>query len=216
MLRYQDVGKFPPRGRECALIGGDFQASLQRLGIARGGGMLLRGALAISVVAICVAGAAAPAMAQTYPAPPRQILPQQVRPLPPVAEADDDDLLPPYDPPAGYRQQGVPDRYYALPPRGYEPAPAPQFGRRAYPEDVEPAPLPPGSIYREPPPGYEPIDPRSRIGRPNYGAPPPNYGAAPPPNYGAAPPPNYGAAAPSAPQEALRPPMSIGPNQEDL
>src|SRR5204863_1260666 len=62
----------------------------------------------------------------------------------------------------------------------------------------------------------------SRIGRPNYGAPPPNYGAqpnygaAPPPNYGAAPPPNYGAAAPSAPQEALRPPMSIGPNQEDL
>jgi lipoprotein-anchoring transpeptidase ErfK/SrfK len=163
--------------------------------------MLLRATLAVTVLTVgCLIGAAVPAVAQFYP--PRQIQPLPVRPLPPV-EADDD-LLPPYDPPPGYRQPGPQDRY-ALPPRGYEPSPGPQFGRRApgYPEDAEPNPSPPGYIYREPPPGYEPIDPRSRIGRP--GIAPPNYGA-PPPNYGAAPPPPT--------QDALRPPMSIGPQDE--
>jgi len=162
--------------------------------------MLLRTTLALTVLAIGLAGVAAPAAAQNYP---RQIQPLPVRPLPPADVADDD--LPPYDPPPGYRQPGPQDRY-ALPPRGYEPQPpGPQFGRRApaYPEDVEPTLAPPGNIYREPPPGYEPIDPRSRIGRPNYGTQPPNYGAAPPPE--------------SQPgtQDALRPPLSIGP-QDDV
>jgi lipoprotein-anchoring transpeptidase ErfK/SrfK len=177
--------------------------------------MSVRAAAAFAIFALGLAGAVEPAAAQIFLPGSR---PVPVRPLLPPVDVETE--VSPYDSPPGYRQPGTPERY-ALPPPGYEPPPAPmrpQYGRRApiYPDDAEPAPVPPGSIYREPPPGYEPIDPRARIGRPNYGT-PPNYDSAPP-TYGAPPtytppPQNYGAA-PVAPQEALRPPLSIGP-QED-
>ena len=194
--------------------------------------MLVRSAAALTLFVIGLAGCIAPVVAQVYPPASR---PLPLRPLPPVVDQDDD--ASPTDLSPGYRQP-TPERY-VLPPPGYDPQPSPlrpQFGRRAYPEDDVP-PVPPGLIYREPPPGYEPIDPRTRIGRPNYnapptyspppptyrappptyGAPPPGIGAEPPSNYDVAPPPNYGVApAPNygAPQEALRPPMSIGPPED--
>src|SRR5438045_2904119 len=124
--------------------------------------MLMRATLAI--IAIGVAASVQTVAAQPYSYPPGSRAVQS-RPLPPI-EANDD--VPQYDP--GYRQPGASERY-ALPPPGYDPPPRPQYGRRAYPDD-EPLPVPPASIYRDqPPPGYEPIDPRVRMGRPNYGAP---------------------------------------------
>jgi len=123
--------------------------------------MLLRAAAAVSVLLIGLAGSAEPVLAQFFP----QFQPAPMRPLPPV-EVEDDDVAP-YDPP-------------------------PSYGRRApvYRGEVESNALPPPGIYREPPPGYEPVDPRVRVGRPNYGV-------APPPQ-----------------DDGLRPPLSIGPGQQ--
>ena len=152
--------------------------------------MLLRAAAAVSVLLIGLAGSAAPALAQFFPSPP-QFLPPGMRPLPPVEVEDDE--VPPYDPPPGYRQPGAPGPY-ALPPRGVDPGPPAQYGRGgpAYQGGVESNALPPPGVYREPPPGYEPVDPRFRTGRPNYSVAPP-----------------------AAEDDGLRPPMSIGPGQQE-
>jgi lipoprotein-anchoring transpeptidase ErfK/SrfK len=154
--------------------------------------MLLRAAFAVSVLLIGLAGSAPPALAQFFPSAP-QYLPPAMRPLPPVEIEDDE--VPPYDPPPGYRQPGAPGTY-ALPPRGIEPPV--QYGRggqiyqrgQVYQGEVESNALPPPGIYREPPPGYEPIDPRFRTDRPNYSV------------------------APPAQDDGLRPPMSIGPSEQ--
>jgi lipoprotein-anchoring transpeptidase ErfK/SrfK len=122
--------------------------------------MLLRTAAAVSVLVIGLVGSTGPVLAQFFP----QFQPPPVRPLPPVAVEDDD--VAPYDPP-------------------------PVYGRRGpvYRGEVESNALPPPGIYREPPPGYEPVDPRVRVGRPNYNVAPPQ-------------------------DDGLRPPMSIGPGQQ--
>src|SRR5215204_6449936 len=122
--------------------------------------MLLRAAAAVSVLVIGLAGSAEPVLAQFFP----QFQPPPVRPLPPL-EVEDDDAAP-YEPPPGY-------------------------GRRApvYRGEVESNALPPPGVYRDPPPGYEPVDPRVRTGRPNYNV------------------------APGPQDNGLRPPMSIGPGQ---
>jgi len=121
-------------------------------------------------------------------------LAQFIPPGPPVAlpppfrslpPVNDEDL-PPYDPPPGYRS-GPPQTYEreALPPPG-------PYGHAtpAYPRDQVYAP-PPGG-YREalPPPGYEPM-PQGPAGRPQYGAVPP-----------------------SQHDDGLRPPMGVGPGQQ--
>jgi lipoprotein-anchoring transpeptidase ErfK/SrfK len=152
--------------------------------------MLLRAATAVSVVLLGLAGSG-PAVAQFFPSAP-QLLPSPFRPLPPVEIEDQE--APAYDPAPGYGRQPGPGPYAA--PRG-EPAP-PQYGRRpVYQGEVESNALPPPGAYGdqppgygEPPPGYEP-DPRYRTGRPNYGV-----------------------QQPPVPQDGMRPPMSIGPEQE--
>ncbi len=149
--------------------------------------MLVRAAAAVTVLLIGLGGSAGLALAQFFPPAPPQVLPPPLR-LPPPIEDDD---LSPYDPPPGYGRPASPGPY-ALPPRANEPIyvpPPPQYGRRGgYPEDSEPYGAPP--VYRELPPGYEPVDPRSRGGRP---------GAQPAPGQ----------------QDAIRPPMSIGPERDD-
>src|SRR3954470_20523762 len=137
--------------------------------------MLLRTAAAVSVLVIGLVGSAGPVLAQFFP----QFQPPPVRPLPPVAVEDDD--VAPYDPP-------------------------PVYGRRApvYRGEVESNALPPPGVYREPPPGYEPVDPRVRVGRPNYNVAPPQDDGLRPPKQPVAPP--RGAPPP--------PPMSIGPGQQ--
>jgi lipoprotein-anchoring transpeptidase ErfK/SrfK len=114
--------------------------------------------------------------------------PADVRPLPPVADNDRD--LPPYDPPPGYRQ--APESYQ--PPRTYqqETLPPPGGGYThatpAHPQGREPVYAPaPSGVYREPPPGYQPI-PHGPGGRPQIGAVPP-----------------------SQRDDGIRPPMVIGP-----
>ena len=167
------------------------------------------------------------AFAQYYPSqayPPQQAYPRPYRPLPPLAAADDD--LPPYDQPM---VQGRP-----LPPAAVgrdviEPLPPPglPLGRRG----VEEAELPPpGVVYREPPPGYIPVDPSARVARPYYGAPPdaavPPPGAAPqgqtPQGQGFEPaaagtrpyyPPGMQPPAAANDPDAVRPPLAIGPGQ---
>src|SRR5262245_47503003 len=134
-----------------------------------------------------------PALAQFFPMPAPQ------RPQPP-ADVDDDDS-PTYDP--RYGRVPPPGSYGS--PRGNDPSygvpSGQQYGRGGYPQDVESSPLPPpgggGGGYREPGgyreapvPGYEPIDPRNRVARPNYGEPVPGYEPIDPrdrvarPNYG--------------------------------
>jgi lipoprotein-anchoring transpeptidase ErfK/SrfK len=113
-----------------------------------------------------------------------------------------------------------------------EPLPPPglPLGRRG----VEEAELPPpGVVYREPPPGYIPVDPSSRVARPYYGAPPdaavPPPGAAPqgqtprgqvpqgfePAAAGTRPyyPPGMQPPAAANDPDAVRPPLAIGPGQ---
>jgi lipoprotein-anchoring transpeptidase ErfK/SrfK len=128
-------------------------------------------------------------LAQYYP--PAQAYPPPAhgyRPLPPVADADDNQI---------YDLQGRP-----LPPAAVEPvAPGARYGRGGpvYPDEA--AVPPPG--YRDPPPqgyreqsapqGYEPAAPPTR---PYYGAPNPNYPSTP-----------------AGTQDAARPPLPIGPGQ---
>ncbi len=103
--------------------------------------MLLRAAAVTAWIVIGFAGSSGVALAQFFPPGPPAIVPPSFRPLPPGAVVDDDDL-PPYDPPPGFRRplragpMAQPPRSYeseALPPPGFEPeqrgpAGRPQFG----------------------------------------------------------------------------------------
>jgi len=139
----------------------------------------MRSRAATTITALLLGLAGTPALAQFLPLP---IPPFQQAPFqpPPPVEAEDD--APPYDPPPGYRR---------APPGAQS---GPQYGR-GYPQDVETNQLPPPGGYRQPVPGYEPIEPiepRSRVGRP-YGDQPPAYEPDPRsrigrPNYGDQPP----------------------------
>jgi lipoprotein-anchoring transpeptidase ErfK/SrfK len=165
-----------------------------------------------SVIATLIVGLGAPqALAQYYPPapvypPPRAYPPPLYPPLPPV-DLDDDRM-----PDDGPTVQSRP-----LPPPGAAPqgstANAPDARRRgSIYDEAELPPTPPGAIYREPPPGYEPIDPSIRVPRPNYATPPvPPVGL--PPAATLAP----GQPAAPVPLEAdgTRPPLPIGPGQID-
>jgi lipoprotein-anchoring transpeptidase ErfK/SrfK len=124
-----------------------------------------------------------PALAQYYPPPP----PYPAQSYPPPQPYPAGRQLPP--PVQADRDDDLdalgPPRTFGYP-GSRPPPPGVQYGGRAvYPQD----------------------DPYAPQAYPN---------AAPPPGYGAVPPPGYGAAAPAAPypgqEDALRPPMSIGPD----
>jgi lipoprotein-anchoring transpeptidase ErfK/SrfK len=158
--------------------------------------MFLRAA---ALTTLMVGLSAGSALAQLLPPLPLPGISQApMRQVPPVAENDAD--LPPYDPPPGYGRPapspyGQPRSYEseALPPPGpygaaprgrdqvYVPPPG-QYG--AAPGGREPvyspppsgqygaAPgYPPGQPAYDPPPGYQ--EPRGPVGRPQYGAVPP-------------------------------------------
>jgi lipoprotein-anchoring transpeptidase ErfK/SrfK len=181
------------------------------------------------------------ALAQYYPSSPQAYPPQAYPPPPqaypryrPTAAADDD--APFYDPPPGRPMPPA-----AIGQQDVEPLPPPGLptGRRGVEEaDLPP---PPGAVYREPPPGYVPMDPGARVARPYYGAPQDAVVAPPPPvppiqnqampNQGlppdaAQPPmpqgfepaaagtrPYYPPAAATNDPDAVRPPLAIGPGQ---
>jgi lipoprotein-anchoring transpeptidase ErfK/SrfK len=137
--------------------------------------MHVRTACALTIFAIGIGAPLAPAAAQYYPPAPRGYSVPSYRPVPPIAVDDEDEALP-LDPP------GI---YSPAPPAGADPRYS-----RVYPDEAEPvAPARPGFIYRERPPGYEPIDPRVR-GRQDYGSVAPGV-------------------------DVLRPPGGIGADQQD-
>ena len=169
------------------------------------------------------------ASAQYYPPrayPPQAYPPAQAypphRPLPTLADADDD--APFYDPAPGRPVPPVGVGQEALPPPGLP------VGRQGVEEADLPPPLP-GAALREPPPGYIPIDPAVRAAHPAYGAPPPVDPAAQPPAPAAAAPQGFepaaagsrpyyppgvapaAAVAPGHDPDAVRPPLAIGPGQ---
>ena len=130
--------------------------------------MVFRTAGAITTLLIGLGMSAGDAFAQYYPPaqayPPPQAYPpaQGYRPLPPIADADDNQI---------YDLQGRPLPPAAVGPQATEPAaPGPRYGAPAYPDEAA-LPPPPGA-YREPPPapyGYE----RPAAGaRPYYASPP--------------------------------------------
>ena len=124
-----------------------------------------------------------------------------MRPLPPAVENDDD--LPPYDPPPGYRR---PAPGYGQPQRSYESEALPPPGPYAAPgREPTYAPPPPGQ-YGPPPQGQYGAAPGYPPGQPAYD-PPPGYQQDP---RGPAPRPQYGAV-PSQHDNAFRPPAGIGP-----
>jgi lipoprotein-anchoring transpeptidase ErfK/SrfK len=136
-----------------------------------------------------LAGVPGPAAAQFLP-PLQQLFPNPFRPQappPPVAVEED----PAFDPAPGYGRQAAPGAYGR--PRNdvtREDLPPPGF-------EPDPRYRGPGAAYGAAPPagppGYE-NDPRYRGAQPNYGPPP----------------------AAGAPQEAMRPPMSIQPDQDSI
>jgi lipoprotein-anchoring transpeptidase ErfK/SrfK len=153
------------------------------------------------------------AFAQFMPGPPG-VAPPPMRPLPPAAVDDND--LPPYDPPPGYRN-APPAGAYGQQPRSYEsealPPPGPYGAAPAYPQGREPVYSPPPGQY-----GAAPAYPQGR--EPAYTPPPGQYGAAPaypqarepaydpaPGQYGAAP------AYPQAREPAYGPPPGYEPDQ---
>jgi lipoprotein-anchoring transpeptidase ErfK/SrfK len=151
--------------------------------------MIFRTAGAIATLLIGLGASAGDALAQYYPPaqayPPPQAYPpaQGYRPLPPVADADDNQI---------YDLQGR-----ALPPAAVEPvAPGVRYGRGVpvYPDE---AAVPPPA-YRDPPPqGYreqsapQAHEPAAAATRPYYGSPPGTQ---------------YG-------PDAARPPLPISPGQ---
>src|SRR5260370_30642258 len=160
----------------------------------RGGGMFLR---AVSVVGalfglviglmIDVGVPSGQALAQYYPPPPPQSYPPQSYPagrqLPPPLQAEEDDDLDALGPPRTFGFPGSP------------PPPGVQYGGRgSYPQDADPYALPPPAAYPNgfPPPGYREAAP---------GAPYPGPASQPSPSGQ----PGQG--------DALRPPMSIWPEQ---
>jgi lipoprotein-anchoring transpeptidase ErfK/SrfK len=196
--------------------------------------MFLRAA-AVTALMLGLAGSPE-AQAQYMPGSPDARPP--MRPLPPAA-INDDNELPPYDPAPGYRPAPAPGAY-GQPQRTYEsealPAPGPYGAAPGYPsqgrepvyQGREPAYNPPPGQYGaapgypqaqqpayDPPPGQYRGQPQQQ--QPQYGSAPvyqgrePAYG--PPPGYepdqrGPAGRPQYGAA-PSQ-DNALRPPGGIG------
>jgi lipoprotein-anchoring transpeptidase ErfK/SrfK len=200
--------------------------------------MVLRGA-AIAALLIGAWGSSGEALAQYYPL--QRAYPAPYRPLPPLADADDDDDLPPAvygrplppdvrSPVAQYRRPIPPAEIdanagSAVPPGSPAP-PGPPYGHRIGADDDEPyvpAP-PPGYIYREPQDqrGYEPVEPGARAGRPYPPAavePQPPY-IQPPPAAGAPPPPPVEPQEvrrpppPAEQQDALRPPAPVGQGQQ--
>jgi lipoprotein-anchoring transpeptidase ErfK/SrfK len=180
--------------------------------------MFLRTAAAIALV-MGLAGSSGEALAQFFPGPPGVAPPPFRAPLPPSAVDDDD--LPPYDPPPGYRrapQSGT----YAPPPRTYEsealPPPGPYGAAPGqplpnYPAAREPAYGPPPGQYGAREPAYGPPPGQYGAREPAYGPPPgyePERGPVGRPQYGVAPPPPQ-----QQPQQqqdsSIRPPMGIGP-----
>jgi lipoprotein-anchoring transpeptidase ErfK/SrfK len=158
--------------------------------------MIFRTAGAIATLLIGLGASAGDALAQYYPPaqayPPPQAYPpaQGYRPLPPVADADDNQI---------YDLQGRP-----LPPAAVEPvAPGARYGRGGpvYPDE---AAVPPPA-YRDPPPqgyreqsapqGYEPA---AAATRPYYGSPNANHPSPPGTQYG---------------PDTARPPLPISPGQ---
>ncbi|MBX9773464.1 MAG: L,D-transpeptidase [Xanthobacteraceae bacterium] len=134
--------------------------------------MFLRAAAISTLMVGLSVASAGTALAQLLPPLPLPGLsPPPMRSVPPVAENDND--LPPYDPPPGYRR----------------PAPSPFGQQRTYESEALPPPGPYAAPGREPvyspPPGYQ--EPRGPVGRPQYGAVPPQQ------------------------DDAYRPPMGIGP-----
>src|SRR5262245_28296559 len=87
-------------------------------------------AVAVSALMIGFMGAPGGALAQMPPLPPLGTAPPLMRPLPPAA-IDNDDDLPPYDPP-GYRRS-APSGPYGQPPRSYESEALPPPGTYAVP-----------------------------------------------------------------------------------
>ncbi len=154
---------------------------------------------AIAALLIGLGASAGDASAQYYPQPqayppaypPAQGYPPH-RPLPPIADADDNQI---------YDLQGRP-----LPPAAVEPrAPGAPYGHAGYPDE----PVPPPPAYRDPPQqgyreqqapqGYEPAAAGTR---PYYGSPNPNYSAP-------------AAGTPYEP-DAARPPLPITPGYHDV
>jgi lipoprotein-anchoring transpeptidase ErfK/SrfK len=130
--------------------------------------MIFRTSGAIAALLIGLVGPGGQALAQYYPPPPQVYPPPPgYRPLAPVADAEDN--APFYDPPM---IQSRPLPPVSIAPQGTEPLPPPgaQYGRAGAIEEAELPP--PGGVYREPPPGYVPLDPGVRVARPYYGAPP--------------------------------------------
>jgi lipoprotein-anchoring transpeptidase ErfK/SrfK len=198
--------------------------------------MVLRGAAAITALLIGLSGAWEPggeAWAQYRPI--RQAYPPEpYRPLPPLADADDDDdvpavsgrPLPPVRPPAAQDGRPIPpaeiDANAGPPARRGQP-----YGHRIGAEDDEPyvpAP-PPGYIYRAPQDarGNEPVEPGARAGRPYPPAavePQLPYNQSPPAAPPAPPAEQQDAMRPPAPpapaeqQDAMRPPAPVGQGQQ--
>jgi lipoprotein-anchoring transpeptidase ErfK/SrfK len=194
--------------------------------------MSLRAASAVTILLIGFAAPTGSALAQYYPPQTAPVYPPPYSQLPPVtADDDDDDVATIIQPPGAYGQPGLPRPYgqpQAIDPRQVQPGSQYRRGA-AYPEATDPysAP-PPGAVYREelPPRGYDPNDPRNGArqdygslpapglsvpgqpvpGQPAYGQ--PAYGQ---PAYGQ---PAPGQAIPGQQQDAVRPPMSIGPEQQ--
>jgi lipoprotein-anchoring transpeptidase ErfK/SrfK len=133
--------------------------------------MIFRTSGAIAALLIGLVGPSGQALAQYYPPqqayPPPQAYPPGYRPMSPLADAEDN--APSYDPPM---IQSRPLPPASIGPQGSEPLPPPnaQYGRGGPVEEAELPP--PGGIYREPPPGYVPLDPGTRVARPYYGAQP--------------------------------------------
>jgi lipoprotein-anchoring transpeptidase ErfK/SrfK len=153
--------------------------------------MVFRTAGAIATLLIGLGTSAGDALAQYYP--PAQAYPppaQGYRPLPPVADADDNQI---------YDLQGRP-----LPPAAVEPvAPGARYGRGGpvYPDEAA-APPP---AYRDPPPqGYreqsapQGHEPAAAAMRPYYGSPNANHPSPPGTQYG---------------PDTARPPLPISPGQ---
>jgi lipoprotein-anchoring transpeptidase ErfK/SrfK len=176
--------------------------------------MVLRGAAAITALLIGLSGtwgSGGEARAQYYPN--RQAYPPEpYRPLPPLADADDDrdDAPSVYGrplPPPGVRppaaQYGRPIPPAEIDANAGPPAPRGQpYGHRVGAEEDEPyvPPPPPGYIYRDPQDQREPVEPGARASRPTPPAAPPAPPAA--------------AAPPAEQQDAMRPPAPVGQGQQ--
>jgi lipoprotein-anchoring transpeptidase ErfK/SrfK len=160
--------------------------------------MLSRAACAATVVLIVLATTFGQASAQLFPPGPPISLPNPFQLPPPVATEDANP--PAYDPPPGYHQLPPPG-HAAQPPHTYDPQPLPppnQYGRNdpSYPPPQQGYPQ---QGHRPPPQQAQPQQdyPPHQQGYPQQGYQQPQYGSGPPQQ-----------------QDGLRPPISIGPGQQ--